>query len=337
MRRNPSPPERLRALRAGLPIALVAGAVLAGAGAPVSAGTATTEPREPAADAAVAVFPATVETAFGPVEIVAAPERVVALDFGAVDALLALGIEPAVVSLGADIDPNLPWLDGLIDPSIVDESLFDGRVLNIEAIADAEPDLIVGAWWAVDEVAFEQLNAIAPTVTSATPGNEGWAARLDLYAAAVGRGDRAAELHAELDALGDELAAQVPQLAGRTYNYTGFSLDYGGFFWGNGSWLQPFGLVPNHNQDDSQTSAAVSFENMDLLDADVWGIYLVNPADRELLEGDPRFAQLPSAEHELVLWIDQPLANATNNAGPLSLRWALGRVVVELAAADVDG
>lgn len=306
-------------------MAVVAG--IAGALAPtlpVRAGSVTTDP--PAA------FPVTVETAFGPVEIPDMPERIVALDFSAVDALLALGVEPAAVALGAELGPDLPWLEGLVDPAIIDSSMFDGRTLNIEAIAAHEPDLIVGAWWAVDEDAYAQLSAIAPTVSAAAPGNEGWEARLDLLAATVGRDDRAREIHDELDAVAAELATGLPEFAGRTYNYTGFSLDYGGFFWGNGSWLEAFGLVPNDNQDNAQATSAVSFENIDQLDADVWAIYLVNPGDRELLESDQRFLALPSAADDLVIWIDQPLANATNNAGPLSLRWALDIVAERLAA-----
>lgn len=280
-----------------------------------------------------AAFPVTVETVHGEVTIDEAPERIMVLDFGYLDAVRALGVEPGVVSLGGSDLADLPWLEPVVDPATIDPDLFDGQTLNLEAITAAQPDLILGAWWVIDEEQFDLLSQIAPTVIGREAGNEGWEVRLDLTAEALGLSDLAEQVHADVDGAYAELAEQVPELQGRTYNYTGFGPDYGGFFWGNGSWLEPIGLVPNDNQDNSQISDALSTENMDQIDADVWAIYPYPADQRDVLESDPRFELQPAVENGLVIWLDQPLANATNNAGPLSLQWAVEQVTPIL----VDG
>lgn len=274
----------------------------------------------------------TVETLYGPVVVPKAPERIVVLDFGFADALLALGLQPTVVSLGAKFPDEVPWLDGVLDPKSIDESMMTQRTVNVEAVAAAKPDLILGGWFAVDEATFQLLDAIAPTVSARTAGNAGWEERLELTAEAVGRTAAVDSVRQSvLDAYAG-LTAQVPQLVGKTYEYTGFGLDHGGFFWGNGSWLDPIGLVPADDQDNSQTAPAVSFENLDQLDADVWAIFPPTPEDRQTLEGDARFAQQPAPANDLVIWLDWALANATNNAGPLSLAWTVDQIAPTLIA-----
>lgn len=326
---------RRRTLGGGLAVAVLSAMPVAttSAGAAHAAAGSTAPPTAPAdASASSTAFPVTIETTFGPVILDEAPERVVALDFGFADALVSLGVEPTVVSLGGEFPTDFPWLDGQLDPAVIDESLLAQRTINVEAIAAADPDVILGGWYAIDQSMFETLSEIAPTIPGRTGGNDGWEVRLELAAQAVGRTDAVdAVRQTVLDAYA-ELADAVPELAGRTYNYTGFGLDYGGFFWGNGTWLDPIGLVPNDNQDNSQSAPALSFENLDQLDADVWAIYPVVPGDREMLEADARFAQQPAPINDLVIWLDLPLANATNNAGPASLVWTVSELTPVLVA-----
>jgi len=330
---------RAAALTLALPLAVLP---LAGGTADATtppAVDATTAPPTP--DAAVldpADFPVTVETSHGPVTITEPPERIVALDFGAVDTLLALGVQPTVAALGGD-PATVPWLDGLLDPDSIDESMLVQRDLNVEAIAAADPDLILGAWWAVDDSMFETLSAIAPTVTNRSAGNDGWDVRLQLTAEALGLTERVAQVEADVDAAYAELADAVPELRGATYNYTGFGATDYGFFWGNGTWLEPIGLVPNDNQDNTQTAASVSLENLDQLDADVWAIWPITDDDREVLEADQRFAMQPAVASGHVIWLDTAMANATNNAGPLSLAWVVDRIAPALTgeATTADG
>lgn len=106
----------------------------------------------------------TVETDYGPVEIPTDPQRIVALEFGN-EILVEAGIDPVGV-----IDPNPGLytpeeLEILQEADVVQESSLE---INIEAVAAAEPDLIIGGVREVShddyEEHFENLSRIAPTV-----------------------------------------------------------------------------------------------------------------------------------------------------------------------------
>ncbi|HJE59117.1 MAG TPA: ABC transporter substrate-binding protein [Nocardiopsis listeri] len=105
-----------------------------------------------------------VETDYGTVEIPENPERVVSLEFGN-EILVEAGIDPVGV-----IDPNPSLytpeqMEVLGEADVVQEMSLE---LNIEAIAAAEPDLIIGGVREVShedyEQHFEDLSQIAPTV-----------------------------------------------------------------------------------------------------------------------------------------------------------------------------
>lgn len=269
-------------------------------------------------------FPVTVQTLHGPVTIEEEPDRVVVLDAAYVDAVVSLGVSPSAVSFAGSSIEDFPWLDGRIGTAALDPALSSDSGVNYEAVAAADPDLILGAWWLVDEAAFDRLSAIAPTVAGRTNTNDGWEARLEVAAEALGRSDRVQEVRDRVAESYADLAEQAPALDGLTYNYTGFS-DIGLFF-GNGSWLEPLGLVADDDQDNTQQAAPLSLELMDQLDADVWAIWPITDDDRARLESDGRFEQQPAVADGVVIWLDRALANATNAAGPLSLQWMVGQV-----------
>lgn len=105
-----------------------------------------------------------IETDYGTVEIPENPERIVALEFGN-EILVEAGIEPAGV-----IEPN-PSLYTPEELSVLEEATVvqaSSLELNLEAIASAEPDLIIGGVREQSHDIFEDhykdLSEIAPTV-----------------------------------------------------------------------------------------------------------------------------------------------------------------------------
>lgn len=182
-----------RALAGGL--ALAAGLTLAGCGG-----------SEPAAVAdPSAAETRTVVHALGETEVEGVPERVVVLDTGELDTVLALGVTP-VGAVRTDVSSGLPGYleEGGADPAEIAEVGTIGEP-DLEAIAALDPDLILSNTARHTEL-YDQLQAIAPTVMGEGVG-ETWKQNLLVYAEALGRQDEGAELLTEYRARAAEVGA----------------------------------------------------------------------------------------------------------------------------------
>lgn len=116
----------------------------------------------PSAMAQDAAFPITLEHALGTVTIPAEPQRVVALIDRDADTVLALGVQPVGIRSNYNFDAGVgPWAEPLLT---TEPAVWKGRELNFEAIAAADPDLIVFATSGGDAAEYERLSQIAPTI-----------------------------------------------------------------------------------------------------------------------------------------------------------------------------
>ncbi|WP_017586072.1 ABC transporter substrate-binding protein [Nocardiopsis ganjiahuensis] len=291
----------------------------------LAAGCSTAQDAEESpseANASDGTYPVTVETAFGEVTVEQTPERVVALGFAPAEAALSLGVEPVSVAEDPDaLEQSVPWMAEEIadtaDPGLLGA---DGEP-NLEAIAAAEPDLILAQTYQVaDQTAFDNLNAIAPTVLPATDAlNVDWDERLLKTAEALGRPTEAEELISQIRAEFTEIGATVPDIEERTYQWVRADAD--GYGFGNGSLFELFGLRPAENQDNTQGSDPLSREHTADLDADLLAVWAPSQEERQQLDDDPLFQNLPAVEAGTVYYADLAFANAINSAGPMSLRW----------------
>lgn len=102
----------------------------------------------------------TIEAVNGTIEIEGTPERVVGLEYELVENLVILGVEPVGVAERDSISVWVPLPEPLSE-SIVDVGTRDE--LNIEALIELEPDLIIAASPRQD-AALENLEAVAKTV-----------------------------------------------------------------------------------------------------------------------------------------------------------------------------
>lgn len=101
-----------------------------------------------------------VEDATGSVCVPESPERVVALEWTYIEAVLAVGVQPVGV---ADIEGYYGWVD---IPVTLDEDVVDvgtRQAPNLELIAQLEPDLIITSQLRSTEN-YNELAAIAPTL-----------------------------------------------------------------------------------------------------------------------------------------------------------------------------
>lgn len=161
--------------------------VLAGCGNSGGSGTAVNTTVETGAANANQEAPAadreetrTITDAYGQVEVPAHPSRIVVLDIGALDNLLAMGVKPVgASSILAPGDPYPTYLqdaDGIDNVGSVNEP-------NLETIDALKPDLIIGNKDTHDAI-YEQLKKIAPTVFVETLGVT-WKENLQLHADAI--------------------------------------------------------------------------------------------------------------------------------------------------------
>ncbi len=218
------------------------------------------------ADVGPGVFPRTITHARGTTRLERKPERVVVLDTGEIDAMLALGTVPVGTATPNGTVPSYlqPQLQGSTNVGSLDG-------LRLEAIAALQPDLILGSQLRVDEL-YDQLSAIAPTVLSIRPGFP-WKENLLLAGAALGEETRATELLNDYQRRADAIRTRFTQPP--TISLLRFMPDRIRLY-GNlsmvGVVLRDVGLPRPANQNIEELAAEISPERISEADAD-WIFY----------------------------------------------------------------
>ncbi|MFV8128163.1 ABC transporter substrate-binding protein [Streptomyces syringium] len=235
-------------------------------------GKAAEETAKMGTDAKPGQFPRTITHALGKTEIKEMPKRVVVLDVGELDNVASLGIKPVgwAPSEGSQEIPAYLKKD-VGDPKSV------GTIsnLNLEAINELKPDLILGSKLRAEKN-YKDLSKIAPTVFSVRPGFT-WKENYLLNAAAL---DKTADAKKQLDAygakakqLGEDIGDKKPTITMLRY-LPQFTRLYAqqSFI---GTILKDAGLPRPKNQQADKLAEEISPENIDQADAD-WiftGVY----------------------------------------------------------------
>ncbi|WP_369143946.1 ABC transporter substrate-binding protein [Streptomyces sp. R44] len=223
-------------------------------------------------DAKPGQFPRTLTHALGRTELTTAPKRVVVLDVGELDNVVSLGVKP-VGYAPSEGDDGIPGY--LAKDAGTPKSVGTINNLNLEAIANLQPDLILGSQLrAADK--YDELSKIAPTVFSIRPGFT-WKENYLLNAAAL---DRTAEAKAKLAAyetkakkLGEDIGTDKPTISMVRYLPGKIRLYAKASF--IGTILEDAGLPRPENQQIDELAAEISPEKIDEADAD-WiftGVY----------------------------------------------------------------
>lgn len=276
-------------------------------------------------------FPVVIEHRYGTTEIPARPERVVAAGFNDADYALAFGVVPVGVRdfIGEYREETRPWAQealGGADPVKVSD---DDGVLNLEAVAAAEPDLIL-AYSYLEEDEYEALSAIAPTVVEPEEGTLWQQHTLDV-GRALGQPERAEELVAAVEERFAGARRAHPELEGTTVAVQ-FGHDPSGYYL-----LEPddprVGLFTSLGFELPETTGEISKENVELLDQD---LIVVVGAEEDDLAADELFQQLDAVREGRVVYtggFDTDFAGALGFDSPLSLPYAVDLMVPQLAEA----
>ncbi|WP_240505311.1 ABC transporter substrate-binding protein [Nocardia mangyaensis] len=145
-----------------------------------------------------------VQHAMGETTVPAQPQRIIVLDSPHLDALVSLGVTPiAITERAMGYGPPKYLADklgGVATVGTIQEP-------DLDAIANLEPDLIIGAKIR-HEPLYTQLDSIAPTVFSETSGTN-WHDQARLTADAVGKTDEMEQLLTQLDTRAKAVGRQI--------------------------------------------------------------------------------------------------------------------------------
>ncbi|MFF6774699.1 ABC transporter substrate-binding protein [Streptomyces sp. NPDC012637] len=247
-------------------------------------------------DAEAGRFPRTLTHALGKTEIKSAPKRVVVLDVGELDNVVSLGIKP-VGYAPSEGDDGIPGY--LAKDAGAPKSVGTINNLNLEAIANLQPDLILGSQLrAADK--YDELSKIAPTVFSIRPGFT-WKENYLLNAAAL---DKTAEAKSKLAAyetkagqLGKDIGPNKPTVSMVRYLPGKIRLYAKASF--IGTILEDVGLPRPKNQQVNDLAVEVSPEKIDQADGD-WiftGVYGDPKATkRDTAQGNPLWKNLEAVK-----------------------------------------
>ncbi|TDD67072.1 iron-siderophore ABC transporter substrate-binding protein [Jiangella aurantiaca] len=313
---------------------------------------ATGEPDASAAadDAATGEFPASVEHRYGTTELTEAPERIVTLGFSDQDAVLAFGIAPVAVTdwYGEYPHATWPWAQdelGDAEPVVLNEGAFTGmQDFDYEAIAEFEPDLIIGLYTGMTQEEYDTLSVIAPTVASSPDYPEygmPWQETTRMVGQILGQADRAEELIAEIDQRFADAAAAHPEFEGVEMvvaeqfepgsSFARSATDPRTVFMTQLGFVLPDDIAELAGDLDG---APISDELMTQLDRELL-IWNVGHDDslRAQIEAKPLYDQLQVVQDGRVLFIEDPLVSgALTWSTVLSLPYALEELVPQLAS-----
>lgn len=328
---------------ATMALALAAGLALSGCGsadnpAAVAGSGATAE---------AGAFPVTIDNAFGSTTITESPTRVAAVGIGDADVLLSLGVTPILVPVwtGSTNTGIGKWAEPLVAgdrPTALANGTTD---FSLEAVAAADPDVIIAVNNAIDETRYQQLSAIAPTVLHAA-GQTDWVLPWQDVAtrigAAVGLPARAAQVIADTEAQVAQARTDNPQFEGKSAvlvtvrpdgSLRAFSPAAARF-----QLLTQLGFVPPAQLTDRFQNGVLSFdvtaETLNLLDADV---LLVDNYDKfaDQLEAMGTFKNLNVVKNGGLVKLDPIVSDAVSMPNPLTIPFVLGAFVEQINATPV--
>ncbi len=278
----------------------------------------------------------TVEHRYGTTEITERPQRIVSLDTQWTDALLALDAPPVGYLADYNVPEGFPWrgdqLAGSTEMKATD-------AIPLEQVAALRPDLIVVTYFAQDQADYDQLAAIAPTISTLSDNEvDTWQEITSAAGRVLGENESAAEVAAEVEGQVDAVARDLPGLAGRTFafaNYVKGDAIYVvsdpedgavGFFSQLGMEISPAIIEVGAGESGR---VEVGFERMDLLDADLLAL-LTNGEDPSSI---PSYDSLPAVKSGAVAVLDYATAVALNTPTPLSIPYGIEELRPALEAA----
>ncbi len=297
-----------------------------------------------------------IDSALGTAVIEEEPERIVTLGQGSAETAIALGTTPVGVeeyAWGADDTGYLPWIHEAIEEN-GDElpTQFTGATeLDIPAILELEPDLILAPWSGITQEQYDELSGFAPVVAyPKQPWTIEWDQQIEIIGEAMGASD-------EAEGLIDDIHTQFEEATVPEYEDVTFSFIYNdgpgtlGVFYPEeqrvamasalGLKVDPVAETLREDFDAPGTqSATIGLENANVLDdSDLIFTFYSDEANRTEIEAQDLYASIPAVERgSVVAPTDQSFVTGSSIINPLTVPWALERYkpMIDEAIANLD-
>lgn len=288
------------------------------------------ESPSPQADAG---FPRNVDHVLGSTSIPTRPERIVTLgDQEDFENLLAMGVTPVLYGdTGRYANPPHPW----VDPPALPSHKLTGITVNLEQVASAAPDLIIGRKGYVEKIQ-DQLNVIAPTV-AVDLNTTSWRRSLEIVGQATGLEAEAERARLDTEAAARAASQGMPDLRGAIIRYAS---PLGGKLWVYGEdysvgqvWKE-IGVTFTGIGAGGQQS--VSYEQINVLaDADILILFDADSAELDALLMSPLMRWIGAAREGRMERVRPPIPRGIGAPSVLSMRWAFPQLaeLVKRAAA----
>jgi len=287
----------------------------------------------------------TIKHALGEAVIESEPERVVTLGQGSTETAIALGKTPVGMeehAWGSDDTGYMPWIyEAVKDRGEELPEQFQGDTeLDVEAIAELEPDVILAPWSGITAEQYEQLDAIAPTVAyPKQPWTIEWDEQITTIGKALGREE-------ESEGLVDDVKTQLKEAKRDEYKDLTFSFIYNsgpgtlGVFYPTEqrvAMVSALGLTPDPVIDELKKeydepgtdSALIGLENADKLNgSDLIFTFYSDEKNKKEIESQGLYKNIPAIKSGAVVAPeDQAFVTASSIINPLTVPWTLKRYV----------
>ncbi|MBB6119704.1 iron-siderophore ABC transporter substrate-binding protein [Nocardiopsis algeriensis] len=300
-------------------------------------------------------FPVSIESALGTAEIPERPERVVTIGQGSAETAIALGSVPVGIESyewGSDDTGYLPWIHEAVTETggELPTQFAGGEELDIEAILELEPDVILAPWSGMTQEQYDILSDIAPTVAYPDlPWSTDWDQQIEIIGEALGQPEEAQGLIEDIEAQFEETAAAHPEFADLTFSYiyTDGPGTLGVFLpdeqrvamvRGLGLTVDP--VVETFEEVEGTDSAIIGLENADKLSgSDLVFTFYTDAETRAEIEAQELYQAIPAVgSGAVVAPEDTSFVTASSIINPLTVPWVLERYVplIEEAAAEVE-
>lgn len=316
-----------------------------------SATTTETESSTATATETDSQYPITIKHALGDTVIESKPERVATISWANHDVVLALDVVPvgfSAANYGIQDDSGmLPWTaDKLKELGEENPNIFqDTDGLDFEAIADADPDVILAAYSGITQEEYDTLSEIAPVIAYQTsPWVASWREQVLYNSKGMGMEEKGKQLIADTEKLIEEKASAHSEIKGKKAAFVSLNAaDLSKFYIYSptdprGAFLTELGMEYPESITSQITDGSfyieVSAENADMLnDVDIFVSY-GNDDTLAALQADPILGKIPAVERGSVVIIgdNTPLA-AAGNPNPLSIAYSIDEYLTLLSEA----
>ncbi len=322
--------SRVAGLAAATALALT---ITACSGQPAAGDAATEAPAEAAAaseivalnPASADAFPVTVTHAFGETTINEKPERIATVAWANHEVPLALGVQPVIFEKAtwgdADGDGMLPWVTEKVDELGFEPNMYDPTDgIDFQAVADAQPDVILAAYSGLTQEDYDRLTKIAPVVAfPEVAWGTSYAEMIELNSTALGLQAEGETLLAELDSTVKAALEKHPDIVGKKQIFLSFTpedlstITYYSGLDTRPKFLAEYGLPDSQLAADATSSSdaffgTISAEEVDkFADVDVVISY-GEPEQLAQLQADPLLSKIPAIAEGRVMF-----AGAENN------------------------